>query len=110
VGTDADTGSSVAFPPAIGFLSTILWNCSGELELHQLLNQFFDRAVDYAIPGYAEAGPITDVNSDIIRGARTGSFDWADVPTEPDIQDLAGLIGLISSALRHSQIVLRCFV
>ena len=36
-------------------------------ELHHLFNQFFDRAVYYAIQGYAEAGPRTDVKSDIIR-------------------------------------------
>jgi hypothetical protein len=33
----------------------------GELELHQLLNQFFDRATYYAIQGY-EAGPQTGLD------------------------------------------------
>ena len=69
-------------------MPTILWNCSGELELHQLLNQFFDRAVYYAIQGYAEAGPITDVKSDIIR-----------------VRELAVSIGLMSPRNPTSKIL-----
>ena len=33
-----------------------------ELELQQLLNQFFDRALYYAVVGYEEAGPATPRN------------------------------------------------
>jgi hypothetical protein len=58
------------------------------LELHQLLNQFFDRAVYYAIQRYAEAGPITDVKSDIIR-----------------VRELAVSIGLMSPRNPTSKIL-----
>jgi hypothetical protein len=50
----------------------------GELELRQLLNQFFDRAVYYAILGYEEADE-TAPRSDLRR-----------------MQELAASIGLIS--------------
>ena len=56
--------------------------------MHQLLNHFFDRAVYYAIQGYAEAGPITDVKSDIIR-----------------VRDLAVSIGLMSPPNPTSEIL-----
>lgn len=39
----------------------------GELELHQLLNQFFDRAVYYAILGYAEAEQKASPKGDLRR-------------------------------------------
>lgn len=37
------------------FADTIV-ELHGELELHQMLNQFFDRAVYYGIVGYEQAG------------------------------------------------------
>jgi hypothetical protein len=52
----------------------------GELELHQLLNQFFDRAVYYATIGYTEAEP---------QAAPKGNLSRA--------RDIAVSIGLISA-------------
>jgi hypothetical protein len=43
-----------------------------ELELHQLLNQFFDRAIYHAIPAYAEAGQQLATKSDLRRAQ-----EWA---------------------------------
>lgn len=43
-----------------------------ELELHQLLSQFFDRAVYYAILGYEEAAEHTGPKSDLARAR-----EWA---------------------------------
>jgi hypothetical protein len=51
----------------------------GELELHQLLNQFFDRAVYYAVLGYNEAAQPAAPKGDLRRA-----------------RDLAVSIGLIS--------------
>jgi len=51
----------------------------GELELHQMLNQFFDRAVYYAILGYDEARQQSTPKSDLAR-----------------VQELAVSIGLMS--------------
>ena len=53
-----------------------------------MLNQFFDRAVYYAIQGCAEARPITDVKSDIIR-----------------VRELAVSIGLMSPRNPTSKIL-----
>ena len=39
----------------------------GELELHQLLNQFFDRAVYHAIVGYEQAGQPTTRKGELAR-------------------------------------------
>jgi hypothetical protein len=39
----------------------------GELELHQLLNQFFDRAIYYAIRGHDEAGQQSGPTGDLKR-------------------------------------------
>ena len=52
----------------------------GEMELHNLLNQFFDRAVYYAIMGYDEARRQTGQKGDLAR-----------------IQELAVSIGLMSA-------------
>ncbi len=52
----------------------------GELELHQMLNQFFDRAVYYAILGYDEARQQSGPKSDLRR-----------------VQELAVSIGLMSA-------------
>jgi len=59
------------------FADTIV-ELHGELELHQLLNQFFDRAVYYGIVGYEQAGDATP-KGDLRR-----------------VQDLAVAIGLMS--------------
>jgi hypothetical protein len=40
----------------------------GELELHQMLNQFFDRAVYYGILGYNEGRQPNSPTSDLARG------------------------------------------
>ena len=60
------------------FADTII-ELHGELELHQLLNQFFDRAVYYAILGYEEA---------LKQPTETGNLARA--------RDLAVSIGLMS--------------
>lgn len=59
------------------FADTIV-ELHGELELHQLLNQFFDRAVYYGIVGYEQAGDATP-KGDLCR-----------------VHDLAVAIGLMS--------------
>ena len=59
------------------FADTIV-ELHGELELHQLLNQFFDRAVYYGIVGYEQAGHAAP-KGDLRR-----------------VQDLAVAIGLMS--------------
>jgi hypothetical protein len=53
----------------------------GELELHQLLNQFFDRAVYYAILGFDQTEAEAAQNGDLHRA-----------------RDIAASIGLISPA------------
>jgi hypothetical protein len=45
----------------------------GELELHQLLDQFFDRAVYHSIVGYEEAGTKARIASGLKRTELTGS-------------------------------------
>ena len=65
-------------------------DCSGELGLHQLLSHFFDRAVYYAIQGYAEAGPITEVKSDIIRGRELAVSIGLMFPPNPTSKILPG--------------------
>lgn len=57
----------------------------GELELHQLLNQFFDRAVYYGVEGYEEA-ELNRVKGDLERA-----------------RDLAVAIGLMSERVRDSE-------
>ena len=52
----------------------------GELEVHQLLNQFFDRAVYYAVLGYEAAGRPMVPKSDLRR-----------------VRELAVSIGLMSA-------------
>jgi hypothetical protein len=59
------------------FADTVI-ELHGELELHGSLNQFFDRAIYYAIQGYEETGETT-VKSDLARA-----------------RDLAVSIGLMS--------------
>ena len=59
----------------------------GELELHRQLNQFFDRAIYYAIVGYQEAGQAGTPKSDLRK-----------------VQELAMSIGLISERRTTSEI------
>lgn len=58
----------------------------GEMELQQLLNQFFDRALYYAVLGYEEAGECTP----------KGDLERA--------RDLAISIGLLSEKSKSSQL------
>lgn len=68
------------------FADTIV-ELHGELELHQLLSQFFDRAVYYAILGHDEAGQQDCPKSDLRR-----------------VQDLAVAIGLMTECDSTSEI------
>ena len=68
------------------FADTIV-ELHGELELHQLLNQFFDRAVYYGIVGYEDAGHASH-RSDLCR-----------------VQDLAVAIGLMPEPNPASEMV-----
>jgi hypothetical protein len=58
----------------------------GEMELQQLLNQFFDRAIYYAIQGYEEAAKQIPLKSDLKRA-----------------RELAFSIGLISDRPHHPE-------
>jgi len=60
------------------FADTVL-ELHGELELHGVLNQFFDRAIYYAIEGYEQAGKSSIAKGDLVRA-----------------RDLAVSIGLMS--------------
>lgn len=68
------------------FADTIV-ELHGELELNNLLNQFFDRAVYYAVIGYEEAGQASP-KGELRR-----------------IQELAMAIGLMSDRNQPSQLV-----
>jgi hypothetical protein len=69
------------------FADTIV-QLHGELELNNLLNQFFDRAVYYAVIGYEEAGQATTPKGELRR-----------------IQDLATAIGLMAERNQPSNLV-----
>lgn len=68
------------------FADTVI-ELHGELELHGLLNQFFDRAIYYAIEGYEEAGQATQ-KSNLVKA-----------------RELAVSIGLMSAAETTSDVV-----
>jgi hypothetical protein len=67
------------------FLDSIV-ELHAELELQQLLNQFFDRAIYYAIQGYEEA-----------QEQRRRRTDWTKA------QELAVSIGLLSPRRTHHE-------
>lgn len=69
------------------FADTIV-ELHGELELNNVLNQFFDRAVYYAVVGYEEAGQAGTPKGELRR-----------------IQDLAMAIGLMSERDQPSNMV-----
>jgi hypothetical protein len=62
-----------------GFADTIV-ELHGELELHQLLDQFFDRAVYYAILGHEESHQAGDRESNEVLRARTTAASSAHPP------------------------------
>ena len=48
----------------------------GELELHQMLNQFYDRAIYYGIMGYGEAKGRQGNKKKILSEVRPGGTNW----------------------------------
>jgi len=69
------------------FADTIV-QLHGELELNELLNQFFDRALYYSVLGYEQASQATTPKGELRR-----------------IQDLATAIGLMAERNQSSELV-----
>jgi hypothetical protein len=69
------------------FADTVI-ELHGELELHGVLNQFFDRAIYYAIEGYEQTGQTNAERSSLVRA-----------------RDLAVSIGLMSARETASDVV-----
>jgi hypothetical protein len=55
-----------------------IFELHAELELHQLLGQFFDRAIYFAVLGYEE-GRAASSEERFENNPETGHVDWNDV-------------------------------